>query len=63
MAAFLSAAQLAAARATPGTYVHLYGKTENRPGRKLGHVTAVADTLEEALANARAAAAQLADAL
>ena len=27
----------------PATFVHLYGKTENRPGRKLGHVTALGD--------------------
>ena len=27
--------------ATPGTSVHLYGKTEARPGRKMGHVTRV----------------------
>lgn len=23
----------------PGAYLHWYGKTESRPGRKLGHVT------------------------
>ncbi len=33
---------LAAARAVPDVYVHDYGKTW-RPGRKLGHVTAVGD--------------------
>ncbi|HET9902241.1 MAG TPA: 5-(carboxyamino)imidazole ribonucleotide synthase [Xanthobacteraceae bacterium] len=27
--------------ATPGTSVHLYGKTATRPGRKMGHVTRV----------------------
>ena len=27
--------------ATPGTSVHLYGKTDARPGRKMGHVTRV----------------------
>ncbi len=27
--------------ATPGTSVHLYGKAEARPGRKMGHVTRV----------------------
>lgn len=31
-----------------GIYVHLYGKKETRPFRKMGHVTIVADTLEEA---------------
>ncbi len=32
----------------PGVYVHLYGKAETRPFRKMGHVTVTADTLEEA---------------
>jgi 5-(carboxyamino)imidazole ribonucleotide synthase len=26
----------------PGARLHLYGKTEPRPGRKMGHVTCVA---------------------
>ena len=30
-------------------YPHLYGKAESRPGRKMGHVTILADTVEEAL--------------
>jgi 5-(carboxyamino)imidazole ribonucleotide synthase len=25
----------------PDAHVHLYGKTESRPGRKMGHVTIV----------------------
>ena len=29
----------AALLAEPGTHLHLYGKTESRPGRKMGHVT------------------------
>ena len=29
--------------ATPGALVHLYGKTEARPGRKMGHVTQIFD--------------------
>ena len=29
-------------------YPHLYGKTESRPGRKMGHVTILGDTLEQA---------------
>lgn len=33
-------------------YPHLYGKTESRPGRKMGHVTILADTVEAALATA-----------
>jgi 5-(carboxyamino)imidazole ribonucleotide synthase len=31
-----------------GTYVHLYGKHETRIGRKMGHVTVTAATIEEA---------------
>ena len=36
----------------PGTFVHWYGKSESRPGRKLGHVTALLDSQQssEALA-------------
>ncbi|MEG3440099.1 5-(carboxyamino)imidazole ribonucleotide synthase [Pannus brasiliensis CCIBt3594] len=30
--------------AIPGARVHWYGKTESRPGRKLGHVTVLTDT-------------------
>lgn len=29
------------------TYVHLYGKTETKPGRKMGHINVLADTQEE----------------
>ena len=32
----------------PGVKLHLYGKKEARPGRKMGHVTALADTPEAA---------------
>ncbi len=35
----------------PGAALHLYGKHEARNGRKMGHVTFTAPTLEEALAN------------
>lgn len=34
--------------AIPGVYVHLYGKTETRPFRKMGHITVTADSLDEA---------------
>jgi 5-(carboxyamino)imidazole ribonucleotide synthase len=34
--------------ALPGANLHLYGKDEARPGRKMGHVTFVAPTLDEA---------------
>jgi 5-(carboxyamino)imidazole ribonucleotide synthase len=39
--------------AETGVFVHLYGKREVRVGRKMGHVTALADTPDEALARAR----------
>jgi len=38
--------RLATALAIPGVRVHLYGK-EARPGRKLGHVTTLGDSIEE----------------
>jgi 5-(carboxyamino)imidazole ribonucleotide synthase len=31
-----------------GVYIHLYGKKESRPKRKLGHVTVLGNTIEEA---------------
>jgi len=31
----------------PKTYVHLYGKTETRSGRKMGHINVLADSREE----------------
>jgi 5-(carboxyamino)imidazole ribonucleotide synthase len=37
-----------AACAIPGVSLHLYGKAEPRTGRKMGHLTALADTVEEA---------------
>lgn len=37
----------------PGTYIHLYGKTETRPFRKMGHITITADTMEEARRKAK----------
>lgn len=36
------------ALATEGVHVHIYGKKEVRPYRKMGHVTVVASSLEEA---------------
>jgi 5-(carboxyamino)imidazole ribonucleotide synthase len=38
----------AAACAFPGVKLHLYGKLEPRPGRKMGHLTALDDDPEEA---------------
>lgn len=37
--------------AMPGAHLHLYGKHAARRGRKMGHVTFTAPTLEEALAS------------
>ncbi len=39
--------------AMEGVYVHLYGKKESKPMRKMGHITIVADTLEEAKTKAK----------
>jgi 5-(carboxyamino)imidazole ribonucleotide synthase len=47
---------LAQALAVPGAHPHIYGKTRSVPGRKMGHVTALGDTVEAALANAQQAA-------
>ena len=44
----------------PGAHLHLYGKREARPGRKMGHVTLCAATLDEALTAATAMKAALA---
>lgn len=33
----------------PQTYVHLYGKTETKPGRKMGHINVLANSREELL--------------
>jgi 5-(carboxyamino)imidazole ribonucleotide synthase len=52
---------LPAALAMGGAHVHLYGKTV-RPGRKLGHVTALGETIGQARTRARVAAAMLAGA-
>ncbi len=38
----------AAACRFPAVKLHLYGKQEARPGRKMGHLTALANTIEEA---------------
>lgn len=44
---------------TPETALHLYGKHEPRVGRKMGHLTSLAATPEEAEARARQARAAL----
>jgi 5-(carboxyamino)imidazole ribonucleotide synthase len=45
--------------AFPEVKLHLYGKRAPRPGRKMGHLTALADTAREAERMARAARAAL----
>ncbi len=49
----------AALLALPGAHLHLYGKTEARPGRKMGHLTFTAASAAEAEVSARAAASLL----
>ncbi|MFN3568009.1 MAG: ATP-grasp domain-containing protein, partial [Caldimicrobium sp.] len=39
---------------TPGVSVHIYGKKETFPLRKMGHVTVLGETLKEALQKAQA---------
>jgi 5-(carboxyamino)imidazole ribonucleotide synthase len=43
------------ALAIPGVSIHLYGKREVRPFRKMGHLTALGDTAAEAVSRAEAA--------
>jgi 5-(carboxyamino)imidazole ribonucleotide synthase len=45
------------ALAVPGAHVHIYGKAMSGAGRKMGHVTALGATMEEALDKAQRAAA------
>ncbi len=33
----------------PDTYIHLYGKSETKPGRKMGHINVLADSRERLL--------------
>jgi len=49
----------AAALALPGVKLHLYGKEEARRGRKMGHLTVLADQIETALERATAARMRL----
>jgi 5-(carboxyamino)imidazole ribonucleotide synthase len=45
--------------ALPGVHLHLYGKAQARPGRKMGHLTVTAASAAEAKSVARQAAALL----
>jgi len=47
------------ALAVPGAHVHIYGKAMSGAGRKMGHVTALGETMDEALAIAQRAASQI----
>lgn len=49
-----------AALALPGVRLHLYGKRQARPGRKMGHISAAGRTSEEAVALVKEAYARLA---
>jgi 5-(carboxyamino)imidazole ribonucleotide synthase len=49
----------AGALMVPGTSIHLYGKREPRPARKMGHLTAMADTAVNARTRVLEAAAKL----
>ncbi len=49
----------AAAAAMPSVKIHLYGKTEPRPGRKMGHLVAFGNTAEEAFNQVQEARAAL----
>ena len=47
----------------PDVKLHLYGKSEARPGRKMGHLCVLADSADEAFARAQAIKARLAGGL
>jgi 5-(carboxyamino)imidazole ribonucleotide synthase len=47
------------ALADPRVHLHLYGKSEPRPGRKMGHINVLAPSAEESLAAAMAARGSL----
>ena len=44
-----------AACAFPEVKLHLYGKLEPRPGRKMGHMTALGESVDDALDSATSA--------
>jgi 5-(carboxyamino)imidazole ribonucleotide synthase len=46
-------AGLAAALAIPGVCVHVYGKAVTKPGRKMGHVTVIDESIEAACDKAK----------
>ncbi|MGV3771565.1 MAG: 5-(carboxyamino)imidazole ribonucleotide synthase [Verrucomicrobiales bacterium] len=50
---------VAEALQAPGAHLHIYGKTQSKAGRKMGHLTALGSTLEEALTKATSAASKI----
>lgn len=38
--------------AIPGAYVHIYGKKETKPERKMGHITVIGDNIEDVVKKA-----------
>lgn len=50
---------LSAATKYPGVFVHLYGKHQVRPERKMGHVTALGENVQETTQRAKAARAAI----
>jgi 5-(carboxyamino)imidazole ribonucleotide synthase len=50
---------LADALRVDGAHVHIYGKTRSVRGRKMGHVTALGNSMEEAMRTAQQAAARI----
>ena len=56
-------AAVSKALASAATALHLYGKRNARPGRKMGHLTVLADTPDEALSLARRARDRLVEVL
>jgi len=44
------------ALAIPGVNLHIYGKKLTRPSRKMGHITVLGESMEEALEKAVKAA-------
>ena len=41
------------AASIPGVYLHLYGKSETRAGRKMGHATIIGNSRQELLNKAQ----------
>ena len=42
-----------------GVYIHMYGKGESKPMRKIGHVTILGNTVDDAIAKAKTVQQQL----